>query len=59
MPAEDFATLKTIALVLFLAFWLIVVVRLLTTRADRYAQAARIPLDDDVSESRTGAPQDA
>ena len=39
--------LKEIALVFFVAFWLVVALRLFLAPRDRYARAARIPLEEE------------
>ena len=52
--AADAAAMKMIALVVFVAFWVAVVVRLLLVGSDRYRQAARLPLEEEsVIEPRT------
>ena len=50
----DAADFKTLGLVVFLAFFVIVILRLLLSRPGRYRRAARLPLQDDDPPRRAG-----
>ena len=44
--SDDLDVLKSAALLFFLAFWVVIAIRLLCARREPYDAAARIPLSD-------------
>lgn len=46
------ATMKNVALLVFLGFFVVVIARLLRTSTDEYEKDARIPLEDQPIEER-------
>lgn len=55
--AETAAALKVAAMLVFLALFIGVIVRLVMTRSSTHEQAAQIPLHDDVVTPRDGDPE--
>ena len=49
----NLALIKQVVLVLFTTIFVVVLLRLLWSRSDRYRRAAQIPLHEEVVDSRT------